>query len=87
MDGFMTAFNAEDADAIRKRWFNFPHVRFHTRRCAAFTRRLYRLGVRVRDDRAKSRFESDGIVDQDAAASVRIQHRALYGRIGRRWSS
>ena len=28
MDGFMVAFNAED-DAIRKRWFNFPHVRFH----------------------------------------------------------
>ena len=29
MDGFMVAFNAEDADAMRKRWFNFPHVRFH----------------------------------------------------------
>ena len=29
MDGFMLAFNAEDADAMRKRWFNFPHVRFH----------------------------------------------------------
>ena len=30
MDGFMTAFNAEDADAIRSRWFHFPHVRFHS---------------------------------------------------------
>ena len=29
MDGFMVAFNAEDADAMRKHWFNFPHVRFH----------------------------------------------------------
>lgn len=29
MDGFMAAFNAEDADAIRTRWFHFPHVRFH----------------------------------------------------------
>ena len=27
MDGFMVAFNAEDADAMRKHWFNFPHVR------------------------------------------------------------
>ena len=30
MDGFMTAFNAEDADALRTRWFHFPHVRFHS---------------------------------------------------------
>lgn len=30
MDGFMVAFNAEDADAMRERWFNFPHVRFHS---------------------------------------------------------
>ena len=29
MDGFMVAFNAEDANAMRKRWFNFPHVRSH----------------------------------------------------------
>lgn len=29
MDGFMTAFNAEDAEALRDRWFHFPHVRFH----------------------------------------------------------
>src|SRR5262245_28719720 len=32
MDGFMAAFNAEDADAMRSRWFNFPHVRFHSSR-------------------------------------------------------
>ena len=30
MEGFMVAFNAEDADAMRNRWFNFPHVRFHS---------------------------------------------------------
>ena len=29
MDGFITAFNAEDGEAIRARWFHFPHVRFH----------------------------------------------------------
>ena len=29
MDGFMTAFNAEDIEALRTRWFHFPHVRFH----------------------------------------------------------
>lgn len=29
MDGFMTAFNAEDVEALRARWFHFPHVRFH----------------------------------------------------------
>lgn len=30
MDGFMTAFNAEDAEAIRTTWFHFPHVRLHS---------------------------------------------------------
>ena len=30
LDGFMEAFNQEDADAIRSRWFHFPHVRFHS---------------------------------------------------------
>ena len=30
MDGFMAAFNASDAEAIRTRWFHFPHVRFHS---------------------------------------------------------
>lgn len=30
MDGFMEAFNAEDADALRARWFHFPHVRLHS---------------------------------------------------------
>jgi len=30
MDGFMAAFNARDAEAIRTRWFHFPHVRFHS---------------------------------------------------------
>ena len=30
MDGFMAAFNAEDADAMRSTWFHFPHVRFHS---------------------------------------------------------
>ncbi len=30
MDGFMEAFNAHDSDAIRTRWFHFPHARFHS---------------------------------------------------------
>jgi hypothetical protein len=30
MDGFMAAFNARDAEAIRTKWFHFPHVRFHS---------------------------------------------------------
>jgi hypothetical protein len=30
MDGFMAAFNAKDAEAIRARWFHFPHCRFHS---------------------------------------------------------
>lgn len=30
MDGYMAAFNKEDADALRNRWFHFPHVRFHS---------------------------------------------------------
>ena len=30
LDGFMQAFNAEDAEAMRTRWFHFPHVRLHS---------------------------------------------------------
>lgn len=30
MDGFMAAFNAQDAEALRTRWFHFPHVRLHS---------------------------------------------------------
>lgn len=30
MDGFMQAFNARDAAAIRSTWFHFPHIRFHS---------------------------------------------------------
>ena len=30
LDGFMAAFNREDVEAIRTRWFHFPHVRFHS---------------------------------------------------------
>ena len=30
LDGFMDAFNREDAASIRARWFHFPHVRFHS---------------------------------------------------------
>ncbi len=30
LDGFMAAFNDEDAEAIRTRWFHFPHVRLHS---------------------------------------------------------
>lgn len=30
LDGFMAAFNNQDAEPIRTRWFHFPHVRFHS---------------------------------------------------------
>ena len=30
MDGFIAAFNARDAEAIRSHWFHFPHVRLHS---------------------------------------------------------
>ena len=30
MDGFMEALNREDEQAVRDRWFHFPHVRFHS---------------------------------------------------------
>lgn len=30
MDSFMEALNREDEQAIRDRWFHFPHVRFHS---------------------------------------------------------
>jgi hypothetical protein len=38
MDGFMAAFNARDAEAIRTRWFHFPHVRFHSGRVTVMQR-------------------------------------------------
>jgi hypothetical protein len=30
LDGFMAAFNRRDAEAIKTRWFHFPHARFHS---------------------------------------------------------
>jgi hypothetical protein len=38
MAGFMEAFNARDAEAIRTRWFHFPHVRFHSGRVTVMQR-------------------------------------------------
>ncbi len=38
MDGFMAAFSAEDAEAIRTRWYHFPHVRFHSGKVTVFER-------------------------------------------------
>ena len=38
MDGFMAAFSAEDSDAIRTRWYHFPHVRFHSGKVTVFER-------------------------------------------------
>ena len=38
MDGFMEAFNAEDAKALRIRWFHFPHVRFHSGKVSVMER-------------------------------------------------
>jgi hypothetical protein len=38
MDGFMAAFNAEDALAIQTRWFHFPHVRLHSGTVTIMTR-------------------------------------------------
>ena len=38
MDGFMDAFNAEDAEALRARWFHFPHVRFHSGKVSVMER-------------------------------------------------
>lgn len=39
LDGFMAAFNAEDAEAIRNRWYHFPHVRFHSGQVTVMERR------------------------------------------------
>jgi hypothetical protein len=36
MDGFMSALNREDEQAIRDRWFHFPHVRFHSGKVTVF---------------------------------------------------
>ena len=30
LNGFMDAFNREDAEAIRTHWLHFPHLRFHS---------------------------------------------------------
>ena len=38
MDGFMEAFNAEDAEALRDRWFHFPHVRLHSGKVSVMER-------------------------------------------------
>ena len=36
MDGFLTAFNAEVAEALRTHWFHFPHVGFHSNQVTVF---------------------------------------------------
>lgn len=36
MDGFMEALNREDEQAVRDRWFHFPHVRFHSGKVTVF---------------------------------------------------
>jgi len=36
MDGFMAAFNAEDLQALREKWFHYPHVRFHSGKVTTF---------------------------------------------------
>ena len=36
MDGFMQAFNAEDLQALREKWFHYPHVRFHSGKVTTF---------------------------------------------------
>ncbi len=38
MEGFMEAFNAEDAEALRTRWFHFPHVRLHSGKVSVMER-------------------------------------------------
>jgi hypothetical protein len=38
MNGFMEAFNAEDAEALRMRWFHFPHVRLHSGKVSVMER-------------------------------------------------
>jgi hypothetical protein len=38
LDGFMAAFNTEDEEAIRTRWFHFPHVRFHAGKVTVMNR-------------------------------------------------
>jgi hypothetical protein len=36
MDGFMEAFNREDLQALREKWFHYPHVRFHSGKVTIF---------------------------------------------------
>lgn len=38
LDGFMGAFNRQDADAIRARWFHFLHARFHSGKITVMAR-------------------------------------------------
>ena len=38
MHGFMAAFNRRDAEAIRSRWFHFPHVRLHSGKVTLMSR-------------------------------------------------
>ena len=36
MDGFMEAFNREDLQALREKWFHYPHVRLHSGKVTIF---------------------------------------------------
>ena len=54
LDGFMEAFNAEDAEAMRTRWFHFPHVRLHSGKVSVMqTPADLHLAVWDRQDQSK----------------------------------
>ncbi len=54
MDGFMEAFNAEDGEALKTRWFHFPHVRFHSGQVSVMERpEDLRLNVWERQGQSK----------------------------------
>jgi hypothetical protein len=83
MDGFMEAFNAEDAWAIATRWFHFPHVRFHSGKVTVMERpEDYRNFVWGRQDQSAgwARSQWDFIEPIDAGPD-KVHFRVQFTRL------
>jgi hypothetical protein len=92
LDGFLAAFNAENVDEIKDRWFHFPHVRFHSGKVLVMeTAADFRSSVLARQGQARdwsrSTWDYAEPVDFDAhKVHFRVQfsrYRADGGLIGR----
>jgi hypothetical protein len=82
LDGFMEAFNAQDTEAIRTRWFHFPHVRFHSGKVTVMERPEHYINLVWRSsgqarDWARSAWDYAVVID---AGTEKVHFRTRFTR-------